>query len=84
MTTMVERWLPLAEGIESISNPDVIGHRGNQFDLLNEPVVGKRDQALVSGYPRSRAPLELFWQRRLRPFVFRNHTLKVAADLPVV
>src|SRR6266699_4386248 len=39
--------MPLAKRDESVANPHVVGNCSNQLDLLNQPVVGKGDQAWV-------------------------------------
>ena len=73
---------PLAEWNESVANPDVVRDCGNQGDLLNQPVVGKLDQALVFRIMRDLEAVsndpgyEGYW------FNGWHRTLKVAAYLP--
>lgn len=43
---------PVAEGDESVPDPIVIVNSGDKGDLLNQPLVGVRDQAVAFGVVR--------------------------------
>ena len=53
--------LPLAERVEAVPNPDIIGDCGNQSDFLNEVFVGKCVETLVVRILRA---LEAFSDRK--------------------
>src|SRR6266849_6191757 len=77
-------WLPLAERDESVANPDVVGNCSNQLDLLNQPVVGKGDQAWILRVMRGLETVSNDPGYEGNGFDGGQRALKVAAYLPVL
>src|SRR6185503_1492580 len=40
---------PVAQRVESVPNPDIVGNRGDERDFLDEVLIGERVQILVVG-----------------------------------
>jgi hypothetical protein len=72
---------PLAEWDESVANPNVVRDCFNQGDLLNQPVVGKLDQALVLGIIRGLEAVSNDPGHEGYGFDIGHRALKVAAYL---
>ena len=73
---------PVAEWDESVADPVVVVDRFHQRDLLNEPLVGIRDQAIEFGIMRVLEAVSNDPGYEGHGIMFRHNPLKVATYLP--
>ena len=81
---MAVGWLPLAEWDEAVANPDVVGDCSNQLDLLNQPVVGKGNQAWILRVVRGLEAVSNNAGYESHGFDGGQRALEIAADLTVL